>query len=521
MSVALADPAVACKVNAQTAYSRAHHINLAVARNDPSFFNQMVLRDEAGRPVQQAPFHNQWHDILNDHDRVVLWASIESGKTTQISVGRVLYELGKNPNLRVAVVSNTNEQAKKIVRLIAQYIEKSAELHAIFPDLKPARDQSLPWTANAITVERTILAKDPSVQACGVHGNILGARIDLLILDDILDYENVDRDSGRRDLWQWIQSTLVGRLTANARVWAPGNAWHPEDALHRLAANKRYKSFRFPIVDEVSGDLLWPGQWPKDRIEEKRIELGPLEFARQLLCMSRDEEDARFKKEWIERGIELGRDYDLIRELESGITDRDELGNAIEALSRLHEGFAIFHGVDLASRKTEAADLTCIFTVLLWPDGLRQVLNIETAKMAGPEIVDAIENVYDRFGGIFIVENNAAQQYILQFAEKLTMATCRPFTTGRNKAHPEWGVQGVAAEIASGKWIIPNEGGSLVKGGLRVHKEIDAWIREMLTYNPKDHTGDRLMASWFAREGCRVFDNQRRQSGGVGMRVVG
>jgi hypothetical protein len=30
-------------------------------------------------------------------------------------------------------------------------------------------------------------------------------------------------------------------------------------------------------------------------------------------------------------------------------------------------------------------------------------------------------------------------------------------------------------------------------------------MREMLFYSPEAHTGDRLMASWFAREGARSF----------------
>jgi hypothetical protein len=40
-----------------------------------------------------------------------------------------------------------------------------------------------------------------------------------------------------------------------------------------------------------------------------------------------------------------------------------------------------------------------------------------------------------------------------------------------------------------------------------------------MLYSPKDHTGDRLMAMWFAREGARR-SRRADTSGGLGVRVV-
>ncbi|KKK64061.1 hypothetical protein LCGC14_2988030, partial [marine sediment metagenome] len=95
----------------------------------------------------------------------------------------------------------------------------------------------------------------------------------------------------------------------------------------------------------------------------------------------------------------------------------------------------------------------------------------------------------------YIVHN--AQDFIVQFARGAFAVPIQPFTTGRNKAHPEFGVESIAAEMAGEKWIIPNESGA-------IDPEIQEWISEMLYYDPTAHTGDRLMASWFAREGARM-----------------
>jgi hypothetical protein len=58
-----------------------------------------------------------------------------------------------------------------------------------------------------------------------------------------------------------------------------------------------------------------------------------------------------------------------------------------------------------------------------------------------------------------VVENNAAQDYIVQFARHSTAIPVFPFTTGRNKAHPEFGIEGLAVEMSNTKWLIPSKGG--------------------------------------------------------------
>lgn len=411
-----------------------------------------------------------------DHTYLCGRAYTVTHNSQTLSIGRVLFELGKNPNLRTMVVSNTVSQAQKLVKTIAGYIERSEELHEVFPDLKKNPDG--PWTLSQLAVERKGQPKDPSVQATGVHGSIVGARIDLLILDDILDYENVRTPMLRDDLWDWVHSTLFGRLTKDARVICVGNAYHKDDILHRLEKNPLWYTARFPVLNE-QGESSWPERWPLDRIGKKRIELGPLEFARQMLCQPRSEGEARFQREWIDICLQRGNGRMLQNQL-------------IEP----PPGCKVYTGVDLAVQQHASADLTAFTTIMVWPNGDREILNIESGRMAGPQIIERIQQLHRRYQGIFLVENNAAQDFLLQFLRAGTNVPVRPFTTGRNKVHPEFGVESLAAEMAAGKWIIPNRDG-------KMHSEVEALVNEMLYYDPKSHTGDRLMSLWMSREAAR------------------
>lgn len=459
---------------------------IKAARTDIDTFVTVVMRDEqTGLPLDQAPVHVAWHQLADDEERLLLWSAIEHGKTTQMSIARPLFRLGQDPTLRIAIVSNTAHQASKLLTAIKRYIETSADLHAVFPELRPAGDQ---WTNRAITVKRPVVSKDPSIQTLGVHGNILGSRIDLLIVDDLLDVENTRTAQGRQDCFSWLQASCLSRLTERGRVLCVGTAFHPDDALHKLAQLPGFKAFRYPVMEEGNRPR-WPERWSPERIQKVRETLGPLEFARQLMCVARDDSEARFKKEWIDWCLARGNGKQLVY-----------------GMDRLPPGFKTYTGVDLAVQQKDESDSTCLFTIAVHPGtGDREVLNVETGKWSGAEIVSRIIDTHRRYMSICVVENNAAQDFIVQFARGQFAVPIRPFTTGRNKAHPEFGVESIGAEMAGRKWIIPS------RGGQPAHPEIAAWVQDMLFYQPTSHTGDRLMASWFAREGARLGSNRIEQ----------
>lgn len=478
-------------------------VQAGLAAEDAAEFCAFVLRDEqTGGAIEPKALHLTWHRLCDKYPRLVLWSHVESGKTQQLAIGRPLWVLGKDPSKRIAIISNTFGQAQKIVRTIARYIESSRELHEVFPGLQPG-DQ---WTANALTVKRPgVGSKDPSVQACGVHGNITGSRLELVVLDDVLDFENTRTFSMRQDLWDWFYATVVGRLTEWGRIYCIGTAYHPDDLLHRLAKPVGgggpgvWYSARFPVVN-AQGESSWPERWPHARIEQRRVELGAVEFARQMLCKARDDEEARFQREWLEACMERGKGLTLLPRLDI-----------------LPEGAGTYSGVDIGVKDVGPADPTCIFTVLVHPNGDRQPIGIETGKWSGPEIVRRIIATHEKYHSIIYVENNAAQEFILQFTREQANIPVRAFTTGRNKAHPEFGVEGIAVEMQNKKWIIPCD--EVARGSYRLSPEVDAWVNELLYYDPREHTGDRLMASWFAREGARRHEGKKR--GSVGIKVIG
>ena len=279
------------------AYQDARAALVEIARKDINAFAEFVMRDErTGAPVEQANTHLKMHKACDENERLILWSHVEAGKSFQIAVTRVLFILATQPGSTVGIVSDTHEQAAKIVRLIAKYIENSAELQELAPHLKRGE----PWTSHHLFIEPEpgkIAPKDPSVQACGIGGNITGSRISHMIWDDILDMENTATASYRNKVYNWLKSAeCMGRLLEGAPLWCIGNAYHPDDALHRLAAEPLWTFLRLPVEDD-RGRPTWPERWSSKRIAFARLDKGPLEFARQMMCVARDDSESRFKRE--------------------------------------------------------------------------------------------------------------------------------------------------------------------------------------------------------------------------------
>ena len=148
-------------------------------------------------------------------------------------------------------------------------------------------------------------------------------------------------------------------------------------------------------------------------------------------------------------------------------------------------------GCDLGVQQKEKHDKTAFWCMAVDPvRGTRIPIKAFEERLTGPEIVKRLVDWRDRYSPVIEVENNAAQDFIRQFASDAGVVT-RPFTTGKNKADPAFGVPSMGVELEQGLWRLPRE------------PEILAWRSQCLAFTPGQHVGDLLMASWFAREACR------------------
>jgi hypothetical protein len=489
-----------------------------LARKDVKTFFQFVMRHETKRtPLDCMPHQRVLFDFVEQYPRCVIRMPVGTSKTFSMAA-LTLHLLGRDPSSRGAIVSATQAQAQKPLSMVRDTIENSVELRRVFPKLRKSSRKTDSWAQSEITVDRPPGIRDPSLIAVGIDGAIAGARLSWIVVDDILDRENTSTAAGLQKVHDWFDSSVLSRIDpGHGRIVVTNTPWHPEDLtyklesagwptitidvlgnirlsncddfdtddivpsarpgeIYRLASHGEPTNSRGEVIDET--EPLWAGRYPWSEIEELKRTHLPHRFNQLYLCICRSDETARCKVEWVETCKAQGRGLTL--------------------LSSYHGDNPTITGVDLAVGRGSQYDQTALFTFEQHRNGKRQIIDIEFGQWDAPTIVQKLIHKAQVYKSIVRVENNAAQDYLVQFARAANASIpIKAHATGRSKAHPEFGVEGIFIEIQNGAWIIPCDPGG------RCHPAVQRWIDDCLYYQAGSHVGDVLMASWFAREQAR------------------
>jgi hypothetical protein len=508
------------------------------AREDPAKFLAFVMRDEkTGDPIVPAPHQLVMMSFLYAHKTACCVTHLDAAKTFG-SAALVLFLLGHNPNLRIILVGDIEDQPKKVLKVIRTMLESSAELHLVFPDLRKTRRDGEPWSDSSLTVDRPLGIKDPSITAVGItSGKVPGSRFDVVVLDDFVNDENTRTPERREELHKYVQTRFIGRVDMlRGRVYMLSNAWHPEDSFQRHArvyptltmrvdgiimvrnapdwdsplirpaddrdASNPLAQYRLIAHDPDPDGLvpLWPERFPAAFIEERREKMLPVAFAQTYLCECRDYSESLCRPEYIERAKEVA-DKLKITGFYRRKADVDvPTGQGL-----------IFIGVDLAFSKQASADESAFFTLMCLPGQIRLPLWIEHGRWGAEELEKKFLDHADRYpGAVFVVENVGAQEHVRQFLQRIDKnIAVKPFTTDKTKHNVFYGIPAIFAEYAAGVWAFPNRNGVL-------RPEMQKFADQSLGYTPSDHTGDVLMAGYFASEMAKKFGALAKNQGPLG-----
>jgi predicted phage terminase large subunit-like protein len=266
---------------------------LRAARRDPSAFLAFALVDTLNRPLQQSQLHHELQDFLTTHRKALVELPRDHGKTMQLC-GRVLWELGHAPHLRIKLVCATDQLAWQRCRFLREQIAKNPRLRLVFPQLLPAQ----PWAAEGFTVQRPAEVVGPSLSAFGIGTGTTGARADLLICDDIVDIRSLHSAQERQRVKDAFHNNLMNLLEPAGRFWGLCTPWHPEDLNAELKANPHYAVFSRAIGPNL--EPLWPEKWPSELLAARRAEIGEASFARGYRLLPYSANETMIQPEWVQ-----------------------------------------------------------------------------------------------------------------------------------------------------------------------------------------------------------------------------
>lgn len=261
----------------------------------PAFMEYCFSDPRTQKPFKQQWFQDEWSHAWDTKQRVFIAASRDHGKTSQI-IGRTIWELGRDPNLRIKIACASDGRAKERLFEINQNITYNPRVHEVFPGLKQHVDGE--WSKHKIIVERTIRDKDASVEALGITSTATGGRADILIGDDAVDRRNaLSFPALREQIKQAWLSDWTNLLEPDSKIWVICTLWHKDDLNHMLMANPVYHVLKYAIDDHFGA--FWPEKWSEKALRERFREIGSIEFNRAFRNQAVDLESVMIDPRWI------------------------------------------------------------------------------------------------------------------------------------------------------------------------------------------------------------------------------
>ncbi len=333
----------------------------------------------------------EWLDrmVREDRNRLLLTAFRGAGKSTVIGLF-CAWLLTLRPDTRILTLSADEALARRMLRNTRQAIER----HPQSAHLLPARPEQ--WSALRFSVAGSPHGRDASMLAAGLDSNIVGARADVVICDDVevpkTSATPALRDKLRERLGELEFVLTPGGMQLYAgtpHAWdsiygtgrpdkagAAGNDATPAEDGGFLAG---YERFELPVMDEA-GAPAWPENFGLAHIETVRRRSGPVRFASQMMLRPADPEETRL-------------DIGLIRPYEAELDLTTANGERILRLGgrRLRSATCWWDPAYGGEERRDASAIACVFTDVDGGYYIHDVryLRHDTAGGPGPGGVDA------------------------------------------------------------------------------------------------------------------------------------
>lgn len=509
-----------CLERIQRRHAEAQKELYARAREDVNVFVSLCARNdqEPGLPAfVQQPFHREWQAAWRTQRRVVIHGATGFGKTEQV-IYHLIWRMGRDPQIRILLLGKQQENAKRLLRKIRRQIESNPLVRAIFPSLSPGA----PWTDDRLRLAGAGLdTTTDTVETYGLDSSPQGARADIVLADDIVDFENSLTEYQRKKLISFIDQAIRTRLTTNGQFFMLANAWHEEDVTFDYSRRAGVWYRAYPAINDV-GELLWPSFRSQAWLDQERNSMPLASFERMYLCRPRSDATRIFQSAWFAAARQRGAGLRPQRSVRHAF---DRQGNLLDPHHLELMGvlmarrLRVVIGVDLATGKTEKkrkTDQTVFFVLGIHPDGSRQVLWIEKGRWSFDVALERLKMLDDRYRpDLFVVEDNGAQVALAQFARAGGLETpILDFSTTSQKWHESLGIEGIGAEMRANRWITPAPAASdkeadyrarLAPDELEAYLAILDWQAHLLDFSRVGHTADDVMASYFAKQGALVL----------------
>jgi hypothetical protein len=451
-----------------------------------------LFRPAPSLPAKLEDFHLRLIRAATTEPRALILYPAGHGKTTLVSTCLPIHALCKDPNVRIAVIVKNTQDATSIGQAIQSELLSNRRLIDDFGPFLPEPDTGKPFALTKMSVlRRTRGGKSPTLSLFGSGSrDALGLRTDWVICDDIIHDKNSATPEAREKIREWFnQGPATSGEYIDSRLTVVGTRFDPQDLYAELEELGSYHvQHEDAIEDEEAQTTLWVERWPWQRLMQRKLEMGTLDFNKRYRNIAVDKSRMAFREEYIKGGTIGKAEF-------PGCLDRDYVVGDHDQAWFKNSGFDPAVGVT-RSRKFCAH-------VVLGRGSCRDhercywIIDLEREQMTLPQQVDLVIERHERYD-LFEsnIEANSYQAGLYQaikarMDERGLAYKVEPhYTTRTNKPDPEMGVMSMARFFENGWFHIP-------WGNPESRRKMGQLVDELVQY-PAGKYSDTVMALWIA-----------------------
>lgn len=142
-----------------------------------------------------------------------------------LTVGYIMWRIYRNPNIRMLHASNIRELSEAFIRELRNYFEDETLQQTVwnarphirgnlippldksnrryYGDDNEADDRKVVWSNQQLQMQRGLKAKEPTILSTSVKAKATGQHYDIIIMDDIVDFDNSSTPVKIRSVKRW------------------------------------------------------------------------------------------------------------------------------------------------------------------------------------------------------------------------------------------------------------------------------------------------------------------------------
>ena len=407
------------------------------------------------------PFHLEMLQFQSAAEETCLQLAPRGfGKSIILTIVRSVFEIIRNPNIRILIASNTQLQAEVFLREIKFHLEHNPKMLEYFGSFA-SEDK---WDIREIVVApRTSPAKESTITCVGVGGPVASRHYDVIIADDLVDEENSRTETQREKVETWWYKTLGPCCEPEGRVYVLGTRYHHLDLYGHLLRNEYADKHEVIPAIYPDGTTPWPEKFSLEWLEERKKQAGSIIFNAQYQNDTSLMKGHIFKEEWF-RFYEKQPDWDSMRFFigcDPAATKRDAVLSANKSNT---DWWTIVVGARAYDEDGEYSSE--IYLKEVW-----------RGRCTKQEYLDKLRALNEHYNPVrVVIETVAAQEYLAQDAERF-MPVKRLNRTTDKIARAYW----LQAFFENGQILFPDK--SLAAN----YEDWRALMDELLLFPQADH----------------------------------